>query len=206
MKRSAIVAALVATALAQVAHASCWLSHIDHEVAFDNSGIWRTSTYRTLSDALAFANLAGALWEGTDSRIGRTMWQAAETQVLTEVVTEPAKVLSGRMRPAQANDPCQWGRRDSGHSFPSGEAGFAAALVSPWVLEYGRSNPLSYGLLLLPAYVGVGRIKNQAHWQSDVLAGWAIGGGLGWWESRRDNPLVFSLMPGGAFVGIRTRF
>ena len=35
----------------------------------------------------------------------------------------------------------------------------------------------TYALLaLLPLYVGAGRIKNQAHWQTDVLAGWAIGG------------------------------
>ena len=48
----------------------------------------------------------------------------------------------------------------------------AAALVTPYVLEYGRDYPATYALLLLPLYVGAGRIKNQAHWQTDVVAGW----------------------------------
>ena len=110
------------------------------------------------------------------------------------------------LRPAASHDPCKWGHGKEGNSFPSEEAGVAAALVTPWVREYAGTNPVAYGLLLLPAYVGAGRIKNQAHWQSDVLAGWAIGGGIGWWEHSRDRPLVFSLLPGGAFVGVRRAF
>ncbi|HZZ94187.1 MAG TPA: phosphatase PAP2 family protein [Usitatibacter sp.] len=199
-----IAAAGCAAALG--AHADCFWSHIDHEVAYSDTGPWKTSTYRALSNALTVANLAGALWEGTESRLGRTMWEAAESQVLTEAVSIPAKPLFGRLRPAQAHDPCQWGHGSQGHSFPSEEAGVAAALVMPYVLEYGSERPWTYALLALPAYVGIGRIKNQAHWQTDVLAGWAIGGGFGWWEHRRDSPLVFSLLPGGAFVGFHRRF
>ena len=58
----------------------------------------------------------------------------------------------------------------SNDSFPSRESAGAAALVTPYVLQYGRDYPATYALLLLPLYVGVGRIKNQAHWQTDVLA------------------------------------
>lgn len=206
MRKALACAGAIICASAPCARADCFWSHIDHEVAYSDSGIWKASTYRTISNTLTMANLAGALWEGTDSRAGRTMWEAAEAQVLTEAVSIPAKPLFGRLRPAQAHDPCKWWQGKEGHSFPSEEAGLAAALVTPWVREYAGSNPLAYALLLLPAYVGAGRIKNQAHWQSDVLAGWAIGGGIGWWEHGRDRPLVFSLLPGGAFVGIRKRF
>jgi undecaprenyl-diphosphatase len=206
MGRAAIVASIAALALSSGARADCFWSHFDHEVTFDDSGIWKTSTYRTVSNTLTIANLAGAIWEGTESPLGRTMWEAAEAQLLTEAVSIPAKPLFGRLRPQQARDPCEWGHGSQGHSFPSEEAGVAAALVTPWVLEYGPKNPAAYGLLLLPAYIGAGRIKNQAHWQSDVVAGWAIGAGFGWWEHRRDSPLVFYLMPGGAYIGLHKKF
>jgi undecaprenyl-diphosphatase len=205
MQRSA-VCALVALAFSGAACADCFWSHIDHEVAFDDSGIWRTSTYRAVSNAFTVANLAGALWEGTESRLGRTMWEAAEAQVLAEAVAIPAKPLFGRLRPAEGHDPCQWWDHHDGRSFPSEEASLAAAVVTPYVLEYGPEHPWTYALLLLPAYVGAGRVKNQAHWQTDVLAGWALGGGMGWWEQRRDSPLVLHLLPGGAFVGYRKTF
>jgi membrane-associated phospholipid phosphatase len=126
--------------------------------------------------------------------------------VLSEAIAIPAKPLFGRVRPREGHDPCLWWKGSEGRSFPSEEAAVAAALVTPYVLEYSRDNPAAYGLLLLPAWVGAGRIKNQAHWQTDVLAGWAIGGGIGWWEHGRERPLVFSLLPGGAFVGLHHRF
>jgi membrane-associated phospholipid phosphatase len=200
------IGTVAAVAFCGLAHADCFWSRIDHEVSFDDKGLWNPSTYRTVSNTLTIANLVGAAWEGTQSRMGRTMWEAAEAQVLTEAVSLPAKPLFGRLRPAQAHDPCKWWQGSEGHSFPSEEAGVAAALVTPWVGEYAGSNPIAYGLLLLPAYIGTGRIKNAAHWQTDVIAGWAIGGGLGWWEHSRNQPLILSVMPGGAFVGLRRTF
>ena len=61
------------------------------------------------------------------------------------------------------------------------EAAEAAALVTPYMLEYGPDQPAVYLLALLPLYVGVGRVKAQAHWQTDVIAGWAVGGLSGWY-------------------------
>ena len=55
----------------------------------------------------------------------------------------------------------------------------AAALATPYILEYGHDNPAVYGLLAIPAYVGVARLKNHAHWQTDVIAGWALGATAG---------------------------
>jgi undecaprenyl-diphosphatase len=198
--------AAIAAMMASSCYAGCFWSRIDHEASYSDSGAWKASGYRTLSNALTAANLAGALWEGTESRAGRTMWEAAESQVLTEAIAIPVKPVFGRLRPIQAHDPCRWGEHGQGHSFPSEEAGVAAALVTPWVLEYGRSDPATYALLLLPAYVGAGRIRNQAHWPSDVVAGWAIGAGLGWWEHARHRPLVLAVFPGGAFLGFHRNF
>ena len=82
----------------------------------------------------------------------------------------------------------------------------AAALVAPYVLEYGRDYPATYALLLLPLYVGAGRIKNQAHWQTDVVAGWMIGGLSGWYAHSRDVPLLIELLPRGFQIGLRKQF
>ena len=92
------------------------------------------------------------------------------------------------------------------YSFPSGEASVAAALVTPYVLEYGRDYPATYALLLLPLYVGVARVKNQAHWQSDVIAGWALGGVSGWYAHSRDVPIMIELLPHGFRVGYGKQF
>jgi undecaprenyl-diphosphatase len=99
-----------------------------------------------------------------------------------------------------------WFKSGSNHSFPSGEASVAAALVTPYIFEYEKEQPLVWLLTLLPAYVGTARVKNQAHWQSDVLAGWAVGGLSGWYAHERDVPIFVTLLPHGASVGLRTRF
>ena len=74
------------------------------------------------------------------------------------------------------------------------------------MLEYGREYPLTNGLLLLPLYIDAGRVKAQGHWQSDVLAGWAVGGLSGWYAYSRETPILVAILPHGAVVGLKTRF
>jgi membrane-associated phospholipid phosphatase len=95
---------------------------------------------------------------------------------------------------------------NSNQSFRGREAPLAAGLVTPYALEYGRENPETYGMLLLPLYVGVSWIKKQAHWQSDVIAGWAIGGLAGWYAHSRKSPIFLELLPDGFAVGYKVRF
>jgi membrane-associated phospholipid phosphatase len=52
----------------------------------------------------------------------------------------------------------------------------------------------------------VARVKAQQHWQTDVIAGVAVGFGIGAFEYHRNSPLVFSVLPGGAYVGYRHSF
>jgi len=73
-------------------------------------------------------------------------------------------------------------------------------------MEYAGDHPSAYGLLLLPLYVGVGRVKAQAHWQTDVLAGWAVGGLSGWFAHSRETPLLVQVLPHGMVIGLKTRF
>jgi undecaprenyl-diphosphatase len=182
------------------------LSHIDHLVSYDASGPWNPNGYRGVVAGLTIAEVLGAVWEGSESRFGKTMWQGIDSEIIGGGAAEAGKYIFTRVRPADQDNPCLWFQGGSNHSFPSGEASVAAALVTPYILEYGGEDPLTYGLLLLPLYVGAGRVKNQAHWQTDVIAGWAIGGLSGWYAHSREQPILIELLPHGVAVGIRKQF
>jgi membrane-associated phospholipid phosphatase len=184
----------------------CGLSRVDHLVSYDASGIWNPDVYRGIVGALTVGQIGGAVWEGSESRFGKTMWQGIDSEIIAGVSAEAGKYIFTRTRPAQANNPCLWFQGKSNYSFPSGEASVAAALVTPYVLEYASDYPATYALLLLPFYVGAARIKNQAHWQTDVLAGWAVGGFSGWYAHSREIPIMIELLPRGFRVGYKTQF
>jgi len=181
-------------------------SVIDHQVTKDESGIWNPKVYRGLVGAISVAGLGGALWEGSESRLGKTLWQTMDAELLAAGSTTALKYVFTRVRPSETDDPNEWFAHGSNYSFPSTEAAFSASLVTPFVLEYAGEHPTAYGLLVLPLYVGIGRVKNQAHWQSDVLAGWAIGGLSGWYAHRRETPILVQVFPHGVFVGLKTHF
>jgi hypothetical protein len=203
--RLAMLLAISVTALPAFGQ-NCGWSHIDHTVSYDASGVWNPNVYRGLVGALTAAQIGGAVWEGSDTRFGKTMWQGIDSEIIAGVSATAGKYIFTRTRPSTANDPCLWFQGGSNYSFPSGEASVAAALVTPYVLEYGAEYPATYALLLLPLYVGAGRIKNQAHWQTDVLAGWAVGGLSGWFAQSRDVPITIQLLPHGFEVGYKAQF
>jgi len=189
-----------------VAAQTCGWSHVDHRVGYDASGLWDPSVYRGVVGALTVGQIGGAIWEGSATRFGKTMWQATDSEIIADLGAAVSKHIFTRVRPSTENNPCLWFQGGSNYSFPSGEAAVAAALITPYVLEYGHEYALTYGLLLLPAWVGVARIKNQAHWQTDVLAGWAVGGVSGWYAQGRDEPLLIQVLPHGFAVGMRVKF
>ena len=185
---------------------NCGWSHIDHKVGYDASGVWNPNVYRAIVDTLTVAQIGGAVWEGSESRFGKTMWQGIDSEIISAVATTAGKRIFTRARPSTEDNPCLWFQGGRNYSFPSGEAAQAAGLVTPYIIEYGSENPLTYGLLLLPLYVGAGRIKNQEHWQTDVIAGWAVGGLSGWYAHSRDTPILIELLPHGVAVGLKVKF
>ena len=78
--------------------------------------------------------------------------------------------------------------------------------MTPYVLEYGPEHPGAYALELLPVYDAIARVKVQAHWQTDVIAGFAIGSAAGYLAHRPDSPFLVSLLPHGVSVGLKARF
>jgi hypothetical protein len=185
---------------------NCGWSRLDHRVGYDASGVWNANVYRGVVEALTVAELGGAVWEGSETRFGKTLWQGIDSEIIGGVAATAGKYIFTRVRPSSGDNPCLWFRGGSNYSFPSGEASVAAALVTPYVLQYGSEYPATYALLLVPLYVGAGRIKNQAHWQTDVLAGWAVGGLSGWYAHSRDVPIMVELLPHGVAVGYRRQF
>ena len=179
---------------------------IDHMLALDENGIWARSNQLALRNLSAAVVIGGALWEGRDTRLGATFWKATDSMLLADLSAEVAKRAFRRARPAQGNNPDAWFESTSNKSFPSGEVTHISAIVAPFIAEYGRDRPAVWGLAALPLYVGVARMKSQAHWQTDVLAGMALGGGIGYVMQQRDSAWSAAALPRGMTIGFKRNF
>jgi len=179
---------------------------IDHRWAYDDSGIWRRSNQRILMDSLIGGEVLCGLWEGGQSRFGNTCWRAIDSSLIASASAQVLKYVFTRARPIQRNDPNAWFQGGSHYSFPSGEVAAVSSIVTPFVFEYRNQQPGVWALEALPLYDAIARMKVQAHWQTDVLAGFAIGTAAGYYAHQRDSPLVLSVMPHAILVGLRRRF
>lgn len=197
-------AAVLATATTQ---AGSGLLGLDHYVTKDDSGIWARKNQLLLINTLLIGETAAALWEGGDTRFGRTMWKSIDATVIGGVAAEAMKLTFSRSRPSQTSDPNQWFQGSGNESFPSGEVTIVSAIVMPVVLEYRHDHPSVYALELLPIYDAIGRVKVHGHWQSDVIAGYALGTAAGYFMfQRRQTPFTLTVMPHSIQVGWSKRF
>lgn len=202
---AACLLAAVASAHATVALAGAGLLGIDSRVSYDNSGIWARSNQTALIDGMMVVVGAGALWEGGEDRLGKTFWQSTDAAVFSGIAEAALKRIFSRERPSQTSDPDRW-FTGHGQSFPSGEVTTTSSLVAPLVLEFGGDHPAVYALELLPIYDGIARVKTRGHWQSDVLAGFALGTAAGYLLHRPGSPVILSLLPHGFAIGFRKEF
>jgi membrane-associated phospholipid phosphatase len=200
----ALVVSLALLAGSELARAGGGPLGIDHRLAYDDRGIWSRSNQNLLRYGALLGDAGLALWEGGETRLGKAAWQSIDSVALAGLVAEGGKRLFGRLRPSETASPDEW--RMGGRSFPSGEVAEISGIVTPYVLEYGPAHPAAYALELLPLYDGIARMKVQAHWQSDVLAGFAIGSASGYLARRRENPFILSVLPHEVTVGVARRF
>lgn len=177
---------------------------IDHRLPYDNSGIWSRHHQLMLQDGVILTELGGALWLGGESRLGKTFWRSLDSSAFAALTVQGMKYAFGRERPSQTDNPNQWFK--GGQSFPSGEVALQASFVTPFIMEYRQDHPWVWGLELLPAYDGLARMKVQGHWQTDVLAGWAVGTLWGMYSHGKQTPFFLSIMPHGIVVGLHTTF
>ena len=179
---------------------------IDHEVGFDQSGIWARKYQTGLEVGVVAIEIGGALWLGNDDELGHTFWQTIDASVISAVAATALKKTIGRARPDQGNNPNRWFRGSCCESFPSGEVTLQASFVTPFIVDYGREHPWVWALEALPVYDGTARLKSHAHWQTDIIAGWLLGTGVGYWSAKREIPLSVEVLPHGISVGWSKRF
>ena len=204
----ALCVALSVTGLsAPAAQAGAGLLGLDHLVTKDDHGIWARRNQLLLIDTLLVGETVAALWEGGESRWGRTLWKSIDATVVSGVAAQGMKLAFARKRPNESSDPDQWFQGGGHASFPSGEVTIVSAIVTPLVLEYRHDHPAVYALELLPLYDAIARVKVHDHWQSDVLAGYALGTAAGYFMAHRmRTPLVLSVMPHSIYVGLKKSF
>jgi len=172
----------------------------------EDKGILSRSNQKRLG-ALAITGVIGlSSWEGTETRLGRASWQAFDAGVTTAVTTEAMKRIFSRPRPAQNPDPSVFFAGSGYRSFPSGEVAMIAAFTTPYILAYKDDHPAVWALAALPVYMGRARMASQAHWLSDVIAGGAVGAGMGYLAAHRETPLLLSVTGRSVFVGLHYRF
>jgi membrane-associated phospholipid phosphatase len=179
---------------------------IDHRVTYDNDGIIQRGAQLAIEDVTIAAVVGGALWLGGEDRLGKTYWKTIDSMALGAISSTVLKEATTRSRPMQSEDPNLWFQGKGHYSFPSGEVTAMTAAVTPFMLEYGRENPAVYGLAMLPLYDAVARVKVQGHWQSDVIAGAALGFATGYIGHQQENPFILRALPHGFAVGFGKRF
>ncbi|MGH8428525.1 MAG: phosphatase PAP2 family protein [Gammaproteobacteria bacterium] len=179
---------------------------IDHRLPNDDSGIWKRSRQLDLEYAVIGTEIAGSLWLGGQSRLGRTFWQSVDASVFSGVTAQVLKYTFSRARPYQSESPGYWFQGNCCQSFPSGEVTLQASFVTPFILEYQQQDPWVWALEALPLYDAVARVKVQGHWQTDVLAGWALGTAFGIFAHNRQMPFFLGYMPDGIVVGWQKSF
>lgn len=205
--RPALALALACgTCLPALSHAGGILD-LDHRVALDQRGVWSRSNQLLLQYGVIATEIGGGLWFGRDDPLGDAFWRSVDASVTSALAAQGLKWLGGRERPSETASPDAWHRGQSSQSFPSGEVTLQAAFVTPLIVRYGDSTPAVWALEALPLYDAIARVKSQAHWQSDVLAGWALGTGFGYWTATRGGaPISVQILPKGLTVAWRQTF
>jgi len=199
-------ASLIALFFSPCAHAGDGPFGIDHELSLDQTGIWARKYQTGLENGVIAFEVAGSLWLGNDDKLGHALWQSVDASVISGIGAQLLKYGFSRARPDQGNDPNRWFRGSCCQSFPSGEVTLQASFVTPLIATYARQEPWVWGLEVLPAYDAIARLKSHAHWQSDVIAGWALGSAVGYWSTTRATPISVQILPRGLSVGFSRRF
>ena len=106
-------------------------------------------------------------------------WTAASTEWLKVLVRRERPVLYTSGAAAAATDP------DNQRSFPSGHTSVAFALATSYLVLANREHlphRTRNAMLLYGGATGVGVLRTQggSHFPTDVLAGAALGAGIGW--------------------------
>ena len=109
---------------------------IDHRLNSDATGIYNRDVQNFVVYSLVSGAVIGGVWEGGESRLGKTYWQSIDSTALGAVSSQAMKMIFTRARPSQGNNPDAWFQGGSHYSFPSGEVTAVSAVITPFVFEY----------------------------------------------------------------------
>jgi membrane-associated phospholipid phosphatase len=165
-------------------------------------------------DAIPTVAVLGATWAYAgliDDNDGRhEAWTMFEAAGLSTVTAYALKYTIAREGPDETSDPNEWFKH-GGKSFPS-EHATAAFAVGTVLAESGNDEfrwirrVLGYGLGVFTSYE---RLKHDAHWLSDAVAGAALGSASANFSMHRndraheDAHLSVVPVPGGAMLRYR---
>ena len=116
-----------------------------------------------------------AAWAG-DANGHREAWSMLEAAVLSTITAYGTKFIARRQGPDQTSNPNEW-FKSGGRSFPSAHA-TASFAIGTVLAEAGGDDyrwlrrVLGYGVGIGTSYL---RLKHNAHWLSDTVAGGALG-------------------------------
>jgi len=145
---------------------------------------WLTPLMRASTDLGNGAVLAGlvllvGLGWWTRTRSWRPLWLLASAYLGAWALSDTVKDLTRRPRPPAAQAIGHW----IGYAFPSGHAtkatavyGMLAALLAAATSRWARKVALWTAAVLVAGLVGLTRLYLGAHWLTDVLGGFALGG------------------------------
>jgi membrane-associated phospholipid phosphatase len=167
-----------------------------------------------VQDAIPTVAVLGATWAYAnlidDNNGRREAWTMFEAAGLSTVTAYALKYAIAREGPDETSDTNEWFKR-GGKSFPS-EHATAAFAVGTVLAESGNDEfrwvrrVLGYGLGVFTSYE---RLKHNAHWLSDTVAGAALGGASANFSMHRDDRapqdahLSIVPIPGGAMLRYR---
>lgn len=174
----------------------------DYKVALDDGGFW--GEHYNIPRYSFYLTLGIAAWEGSDSKLGEASWQAIDAGIMSQLVTEVYKVNAARDRPREDTGSNAWNA--DGKSFVSGHVSGMTAVITPYILQYKDENPWVHLLWSLPAYQMVGRVKANAHWQTDVIGGAIVGFASGYWAHHLDYPFTLYFVDDNVVFGFSSKF
>jgi hypothetical protein len=80
----AVILALLGVGVVRTAQAGSGRLGLDHPVPYDDAGIWKRSNQLLLIDSMLVGEVGLGLWEGGESRFGRTIWQSIDASAVDE--------------------------------------------------------------------------------------------------------------------------
>lgn len=164
------------------------------EVVSKNPGVQNTSAYVTqfggLYEAYVLAAFGAYGLIFKSNKVKTTTLLATQAYITAGAMSEAVKYLTGRQRPnyydprnpaepdnTVFNGPPIFNSRSGGFnsSFPSGHTTAAFSAATVFAYEYKDQILIPLIAYTAAGLVGISRITENAHWTTDVLAGFALG-------------------------------